>query len=267
MGVADLNLIAAIECASAGPSSPGGFDVRLLRAGWKFVIEQFAPSYKAGVRTLLLHRPNGESLEGDIMNLDSRVDLMRDPQAKALIGQHDRFLEQFHRAFPDARIIAYLGSTQEPDWAERAKRQDFSALIDRLGRSLKPWIDCPFCDLCFDHAGSFDADDPHGGFVVFVHQLLAMAGRTVYVEPQPKPWSVTASMPSLMQESWWRQWADKSRPAIRWLMGEERDHPESEWIHNGQPDVHGFVRDCKATNCTPMINVPWIDQLFEKETA
>lgn len=258
------NLIAAIECASAGPSEPGGFDLRLMRAGWKVVIEQFGPAYRAGVRTLMLHRPNGESGEGSIMNLDSRIDLMNDPDAKRLIAQQPRFLEQFHNAYPDARIIAYLGSSQEPDWAERAKRQDFSQLIDRLGRSLKPWIDCPFCDLCFDHAGSFDADDPHGGFVVFVHQLLAMAGRTVYVEPQPSAWTLTSAMPSIMLERWHRKYADKSRQAARWLNGHESDQPDSPWVSGQTVDVAGFVADCERRGDTPIVNVGWIDQLFEK---
>lgn len=249
------NIIAAIECASV-PDNPGGFVTPLLRNGWQYVIDEIEKAYKHGIRTVMLHRPNGESLEGEIMNLDSRVDLLNDPAASVIIKGQGSFLTVIERKFHDLRIIAYLGSSQDPDWAERAQRQDYSQLIDRLGRSLKPWIDCPFCDLAFDHAGRFDDDNPHGGFVVFVHQLLGLSNRTVYVEPQPSRWSMTAGMPSIVLERWWRRYADKSRPVVRWWSGHEMTADDSTWR-----DINEWLADCEATRCVPCVNVQQLESI------
>jgi hypothetical protein len=212
---------AAMELASQGKSSPGRFHTRLHREGWGYVLDAFQVAYDAGCDVLMLHRPNGEPLhDGQNMNLDARVELLADPESRIILNGIPQFLDDFHARFPEARIVAYFGSSLEPDLMARLDAQQFSAFMDRYTRSLIPWLNCPWVDIAFDHAGSFKSRDPHGAAILLIDAMLHSAGRTVYVEPQPRAWSVTADLPFIVQEYWWQRWADKSNTnGIRWLEG------------------------------------------------
>jgi len=223
---------AAIELASAGKSNPGGFRTEIVRGGYQWVIDRFRPAYEAGSRVLILHRPRGESYDGlTFMNLDSGKDLERSPDARRILDQEDWFLEQFAKEFPDAKVIAYFGSSKEPDLQGRIDRGDLRQFWDRYGASFGPWINSPIVDLCFDHAGSLRPGDPHGMAIMLVDALLSQHGRTVYVEPQTQPWSVTAPLPYICTELWMGRWGDPSRPGTVWLEGNSVDE-FPEWRDN-----------------------------------
>lgn len=239
---------AGIALSSQGKGSPGRFRADLIREGWSYCLDAFQPAYDAGCWVLFLHRPTGESLDGgEVMNLDSRVDLMDDPEARKVLDGIPDFLEAFAKRFPNARIVAYFGSSREPDLTERLDAGNFSAYIDRYVRSLIPWINCDFVDLVFDYAGSFREGDPHGETVVFLAHLLATRGRKVYIEPQPKPWSVTAPLPWVCLERWWQKHADQGRTnGIRWWVGNaDAGLSENQW----QGDKQDWVNDCVKTGC------------------
>lgn len=210
---------AALELASQS-GNPGSFATLFLRHGYQWVIDQFRPAYEAGAVGMVGHRVRGESHEGgDYMNMDSGKDLERDPEARKILDQEEWFLETFAKEFPSARLIAYFGSSKEPDLQGRIDRGDLRQFWDRYGASFGPWFNSPIVDICFDHAGSFRQRDPHGAAVVAVDALLAQHGRTVYVEPQPQSWSVTGPMPYLCTEDWIGRWGDHTRTGIIWLNG------------------------------------------------
>lgn len=248
---------AAIELASQGNDSPGRFDWRIHRHGLDWISDQFQSAYDLGCNTLYLHRPNGESADSDsrppnqqigpdpnpengyYMSIDSRVDLMRDPDCRKVFDAQPRFLDDFHRRFPDARIVAYVGSSWEPDLAGHITDQKGSAFFDRYGRSLIPWINCPWVDLAFDFAGSLRPRNVHGAAIKLVDAFLHAGGRTAYVEPQPREWSMTADMPFLVLENWWQKHADKTRTnGVRWLEG--GSVVQGYWVN----DYQGWVDDC-----------------------
>ncbi|MFI4854927.1 MAG: hypothetical protein ACIAQF_08130 [Phycisphaerales bacterium JB065] len=232
---------AAMELASQGEASPGRFHARLHREGWSFVLNAFQPAYDAGCDVLFLHRVGGEvPHQGQVMNLDSRVELLADPDARKILDAVPQFLDDFHARYPDARIVAYFGSSLEPDLVARLDAQQFSAFIDRYSRSLQPWLNCPWVDIAFDHAGSFRDRDPHGAAILFIDALLHSAGRTVYVEPQPNESSMTASLPFVVQEYWWQRWANKANTnGVRWLEGNSVI-THKHWVG----DYQGFVDAC-----------------------
>lgn len=259
-------IISAIECASAGRSAPGGFVHQLVRDGWGYVLGEIERARRLDIDCMLLHRPNGESFEGAIMNFDARVDLLEQghPVCVKIINGQEDFLREVRRAWPDFRLIVYLGSSQEPDWRALARKQNFRNLLHRYADAIGPWLDAPNCDLAFDHAGRLEPRNPHGNMIKAIDSLLYPAGRTVYVEPQPQPWSLTAAMPAIMHEHWWRNWADHSRPAKRWLTGHEGLAADSPWAKEGVIDTESFVKDCLGRGDTPIVNMRELDPMFEK---
>lgn len=240
----DLPVWAIIELASQGQTSPGRFDFRLHRDGWLYVLDAFEPAYKAGGRVLALHRPNGDTPNpGQPMNLDARVELLSNPEARKVLDGIPQFLEDFEKRYPGARIVAYFGTSQEPDLIKRLDTQQFAQYLDRYARSLIPWINSPIVDIAFDHAGSLPPRDPHGQSIMLIDAMLTQHGRTVYIEPQPRQWSVTADLPFLVQEYWWQRWADKDRRnGIRWLDGHSTA-THGWWTNDYQGWVDACIRD------------------------
>jgi len=80
-----------IECASES-DNPGGFATRLLREGRAFLHGLLAEAYAKGVRRAVLHRPNGESLDGGEWTLTKQAEYMLRVQ-----------LANPDRPFPDPR--------------------------------------------------------------------------------------------------------------------------------------------------------------------
>ena len=201
-----------------------------------FLPDILRPVLDRGWTRFGLHRPYGDdsAAKGEPMNEDARVE-NHDPATLDL----DRMFWQLDATDPDVVGMAYLGSGWDPDFGKLLSRGKFGAWADRKRKSVLGILDCPNCDIAYDHSANYNPDyekskgGAYPGFppeswrlnwrwVQLVQQAKRMQGRRVWIEsiPQasnPEQWTypflcrtfqVNGPSGPYVQQEWFR-----SRPA------------------------------------------------------
>jgi len=179
------------------------------RLGWdvadKGYLKGFLPNHlrpvlDRGWRRFKLHRPYGDdsAKTGEPMNEDSRVE-NHEPASLDL----DRMFWTLDATDPDAIGLCYMGSGWDPDMGRLLSRGKWGTWLDRKRRSILGIIDCPNCDIGYDHSATFNPDyerskgGQYPGFppeswrlnwqwVELVSQAKRMQGRKVWIESVPQ---------------------------------------------------------------------------------
>lgn len=253
-----MTLIAAIECASE-PANPGGYSTPLLRKGWQYALDEYEKAKRVGATGLLTHLPGSRLVIGREMSMYASLVWRSHPDAANLIDGQADFINEFRKAWPNDSLAAYMGKASA--WFCELDNETAWHMA-RVAMAPWPWFDG--IDIVFDEAGRVPSDSVYGYVIERTIEVVTKRGGSVKVEPASQPWSVTAGLESVQHEDHWRRYHSKHEPAGRWLTGHEAKVVTSPWMReDNTPDVAGFVADCDRRGDTAIVNVGWIERLFE----
>ncbi len=238
----------------------GHFPLWLAEGGWEALRRQIDEAYQLGFRVVLLHRPFGEPDIGDVMDIDSRVELKQHP----LIKSYSEFQNELLKDYPDLQLVIYIGSSADRDLRQRLARHHNAAWLQRMQASIEPLLDADRVHIAFDYASTYGEDSPDWQWICLIKSLLASQNREVVLESiPPATHGYQQGYWSLCTESMWfnqvrgheDHWLIGN--TVRWL-NRNAWYRDKLWRKSGGIDA--WARDCKRLGIVPCIDFSLLDQ-------
>jgi len=177
--------------------NPSSFTNYIMQSGdWDGFFDNYLKiAYDYGFRVFMLHRPVGEN-DGGVMDFDARVDLLESGhETKHLVSSKElnAFLKRVRKELTGAIICPYFGSMKDSDLEDRLAEGNLLGWLDRMRRSMIPWLNYDNVYPIFDNAslyeteGTLEVDDPNWQMVSLIESMLKESGRSCLIEALPNP--------------------------------------------------------------------------------
>lgn len=251
--------------------------ILLSPSGKDWLMQRIQTGYNAGFRVFVFHRVFGETANQSIMQADSGVttveraenDKSYEPAAN-WVRNFKQFVEEFHRKFPDAELVIYVGAIAHGAMMDMLDSSQVGSWMKRVVDVFMDTLDFPFVHVGHDYLNTYPPDSAEYKILDAMRYAMKASNRHSFIEGIPttdQDHAEHISWDGLCLETYWDTFivpkhGSSNMPPhlnngnlyVRWWSGHAVKHN----LFNG--DVRAWAKNCYETNTVPCINYSeWMD--------